>query len=198
MAQFWPKVSRITVQEENMATSPPSDQDFNPAVPPSSNTETLKVLADLAIAEIDNQSTDVEHFDRKLGLLLGFALVSVAQVVTALFTVTTQRSLSAVSHPNWVLGMVLAGLICVVLSVIAIMIGLYPRTFIEWSVAEMLDDYTARPGGSKQTEEFDARCISWTREAVCGYYSRGGHFFEYCQETAGQLALLYHATFEGM
>jgi hypothetical protein len=56
------------------------------------NTETLKLLAELTIAEVGEQSKDVEHFDRKLGLLMGFALVSVAQIVTALFSVAAQHS----------------------------------------------------------------------------------------------------------
>jgi predicted PurR-regulated permease PerM len=108
------------------------------------NHATLKLLAELSIAEIEEQSRDVEHFDRKLGLLVGFALISVAQIVTALFSATTQHSLSSVSHPHVVLVVVVVGLGSVLVAVFAGLFGMFPRTFEEYSIADQLDDY-ARP-----------------------------------------------------
>ena len=74
-----------------MSSTPTQPQPLNP--------ESVNFLLQHALREIDTQNDDRNGLDTKTGVVLGFALVSLAQMVAALFTLPPDKTHLS-SHPR--------------------------------------------------------------------------------------------------
>lgn len=109
------------------------------------NGETLEIILDYAAKEMYGQGQSFEQFDRKTGVILGFALISIGQVVSILFRLSSEDAVISTSHPTVVRSLLFAGLFLVVLGTFAALLELLPRTFYEFSVLEEIENVDKNP-----------------------------------------------------
>jgi len=90
-----------------------------------------------ALREIDAQNDDRNSLDTKTGVVLGFALVTLAQMVAALFTLPPER-MHLGSHPYFLALLFIAGSVAVALATVSGLLALRPVPFESFSVADDL------------------------------------------------------------
>ncbi len=99
--------------------------------------ESEQALLELALKELDTQNENFEHLDAKTGVILGFALVSLAQLSNILLRLPTKIHLEGV--PLWAIQMIFLVTIAAVLSAaVCGLLALLPRQFWSVSVADDL------------------------------------------------------------
>lgn len=104
---------------------------------PQSNPETVEFLLQHALREIDCQVNDRNGLDTKTGVVLGFALVSLAQMVAALLTLPADK-MHVGSHPHFRALLFIGGSTAVSLATVFGLLALRPSTFESFSVVDDL------------------------------------------------------------
>jgi hypothetical protein len=105
--------------------------------PQQSNSDTLNFLLQHALREIDAQNDDRNGLDTKTGVILGFALVSLAQMVAALFTLPPDK-IHLSSYPRFLALLFMGGSVAVALATVFGLLALRPTPFESFSVADDL------------------------------------------------------------
>jgi hypothetical protein len=81
-------------------TPPPHPQSTGPMAPPSGGDERFKFLFELGSREIAQQADAFNHADTKVGVMIGFALVALAQVLGAVIKISTESGPTVLAHPR--------------------------------------------------------------------------------------------------
>jgi hypothetical protein len=142
-----------------MNMSSPSTQ------PSQSNSDTVNFLLQHALREIDTQNDDRNGLDTKTGVVLGFALVSLAQIVAALFTLPPDK-MHVSSHPHILAVLFIGGSVAVALATVCGLLALRPTPFESFSVADDL----AKPNAVH--DQLSSEILAILRDAIPGNDAR--------------------------
>jgi len=105
---------------------------------------TVEFLLQQALAEITAQGEDRTGLDTKTGVVLGFALISLAQTVSALFTMPIEK-IHLTAHPHILALLFLMGVAAVLIVTIFGLLSLRPTRFNSFSVADDLAKPSSPP-----------------------------------------------------
>ncbi len=125
-----------------------------PVRPQQSDPETVNFLLQHALREIDAQNDDRNGLDTKTGVVLGFALVSLAQMVAALFALPPDK-MHLSSHPRLLALLFVGGSVAVSLATVFGLLTLRPTNFESFSVADDL----ANPNVARDQQSRDILTI---------------------------------------
>jgi hypothetical protein len=112
-----------------MSSTPTQPQQLNP--------DSVNFLLQHALREIDAQNQDRNGLDTKTGVVLGFAIVSLAQMVAALFTLPPDK-MHVSAHPHLLALLFMGGSVSVSLATVFGLLALRPTGFDSFSVADDL------------------------------------------------------------
>jgi hypothetical protein len=108
-----------------------------PTQPQQLNHESVNFLLQHALREIDAQNEDRSGLDTKTGVVLGFAIVSLAQMVAALFALPPDK-IQLSPHPHLFALLFIGGSVSVSLATVFGLLALRPTVFDSFSVADDL------------------------------------------------------------
>src|ERR1039458_1482447 len=126
-----------------------------------SNSDTVTFLLQHALREIDAQNDDRNGLDTKTGVVLGFALVSLAQMVAALFTLPPDK-MHLSSHPHLLAMLFMGGSVAVGLATVFGLLALRPIPFESFSVADDL----ANPNA--EHDQLSRQILAILKDAIPG------------------------------
>lgn len=105
--------------------------------PQLSYPDAVNFLLQHALREIDAQNEDRSGLDTKTGVVLGFAIVSLAQMVAALFALPPDK-MHLSPHPHCLALLFMGGSVSVCLATVFGLLALRPAAFDSFSVADDL------------------------------------------------------------
>jgi len=108
-----------------------------PMQPQQSDPDAVNFLLQHALREIDAQNEDRSGLDTKTGVVLGFAIVSLAQMVAALFALPPDK-MHLSPHPHFLALLFMGGSVSVSLATVFGLLALRPTAFDSFSVADDL------------------------------------------------------------
>jgi hypothetical protein len=117
--------------------------------PPQSDPESVNFLLQHALREIDSQNEDRTGLDTKTGVVLGFAIVSLAQMVAAIFALPPDK-MHISPHPHFLALLFIGGSVSVSLATVFGLLALRPIGFDSFSVADDLASSTVSHGQLSQ------------------------------------------------
>ncbi len=102
-----------------------------------SSPDAVNFLLQHALREVDAQNEDRNGLDTKTGVVLGFAIVSLAQMVAALFALPPDK-MHLSPHPHFLAFLFMGGSTSVSLATVFGLLALRPTAFSSFSVADDL------------------------------------------------------------
>ncbi len=126
------------------ASAPEAGRHVSPSRFASCTPEAVNYLLQIATKKVDSQGNNFDQLDAKTGVLLGFALVAVVQVLAALFQLWTSNpnphtGVPGFAHPHLFAFFFGLGVLAIAISAGCGLASLLPKTF---EYGPSLDDFS--------------------------------------------------------
>lgn len=129
------------------------------SLPANPNEKSLETVLDLALHEEEQLANRANWLDTKTGVLLGFVIVSVAELLGFLLLASAERMNFRTAHPHW-LGVVFAlGLLALTIAMFLGLGELFPMGFEYGASTEYLALEV-----DKEPKEIRAQCLASLRK----------------------------------
>jgi hypothetical protein len=137
---------------------------MNQRIPENPNKESVRTVLELALHEEEQLAIRANWLDTKTGVILGFVIVSVAELLGFLLLASREGinpSVKSTSHPYLLAIVFVLGLVALIAAMFCGLFESYPMGFQYGASTEILAGRV-----DKSPEEIEAQCLGSLRETA--------------------------------
>src|SRR5713226_4992889 len=132
---------------------------MNQNLPENPNEQSVTAVLELAVHEEEQLANRANWLDTKTGAVLGFVIVSIAELLGFLFLASVERTRFSTIHPYWVAAVFVTGLVALIVAMLLGLLELAPMGFQYGASTEFLALQV-----DKEAKEIRLQCLDSLRK----------------------------------